>query len=155
MEFASSYSWCSRSWFSALHSSTKMLWVLNCFIIRFATAICLRINFTINSINLQAKDETRNFLESTIKEYRSSGKEADAVSLMWNQLQARFECCGVNSYNDFDRSEKWLANRSSRVVPESCCKLIDKLVIKLEDNNCPYAPTDRNSYYMKVRWFYL
>lgn len=98
----------------------------------------------------QAKDETKSFLETTIKDYRSGGKDADAVSLMWNQLQARFECCGVNSYNDFDRAEIWKANRTTRVVPESCCKLTDKLLIKLEDERCPFSPDDQNSYYLKV-----
>lgn len=70
---------------------------------------------------------------------------------MWNQLMARLECCGVNSYNDFETSSYWLANKGTRVVPESCCVLSDKTLLKPIDTNCPYTPSDINSNYMKVR----
>ena len=70
---------------------------------------------------------------------------------MWNQLMARLECCGVNSYNDFETSSYWLANKGSRVIPESCCFLSDKTLLKPMDSNCAYSPTDSNSNYMKVR----
>ncbi|CAH1716624.1 unnamed protein product [Chironomus riparius] len=99
------------------------------------------------------KDETESFLKTTIKEYKSSGKEKDGVTLMWNQLMAQFKCCGVNSYADFETSPFWLTNRGSRNVPEACCHLSDKALITPSDLNCPYSPSDENSYYMKVRLF--
>ncbi|XP_070501913.1 tetraspanin-18B isoform X1 [Chironomus tepperi] len=95
------------------------------------------------------KDETESFLKTTIKEYKSSGKEKDGVSLMWNQLMAQFQCCGVNSYSDFETSPFWLSNRGSRMVPEACCQLSDKTLITPSDLNCPYSPSDENSYYMR------
>lgn len=69
---------------------------------------------------------------------------------MWNQLMARLECCGVNSYNDFDSSSYWLANKGSRQAPEACCKLQDRTLLTPIDSNCAYSPSDSNSYYMKV-----
>ncbi|KAG5679470.1 hypothetical protein PVAND_009035 [Polypedilum vanderplanki] len=96
-----------------------------------------------------ARDETESFLRSTIKEYKSSGKEEDAVSLMWNQLMAQFQCCGVNSYSDFETSSFWVNNKGSRTIPEACCQLSDKTLIKPLDLNCPYSPSDINSYYMR------
>lgn len=69
---------------------------------------------------------------------------------MWNQLMARLECCGVNSYNDFETSSFWLANKGSRVIPEACCFLSDKTLLKPLDVHCPSSPTDSNSNYMKV-----
>lgn len=111
-----------------------------------------RINFSqlFSNSNWQAKDETQNFLKATIREYKSSATEADGPTLMWNTLMGRLECCGVSSYNDFDTSSYWQTNKSSRVVPEACCKLSDKTLLKPVDNNCPYSPSDSNSYYMKV-----
>lgn len=100
---------------------------------------------------IKAKDEAQNFLKSTIRDYKSSAKESDGATLMWNQLMARLECCGVNSYNDFDTSSYWLANKGSRQAPEACCKLQDKTLLTPIDSNCAYSPSDSNSYYMKVR----
>lgn len=90
-------------------------------------------------------------MKSTIKEYRSSGKEKDGISLMWNQLMAQFQCCGVDSYSDFETSPFWLQNKGSRTIPDACCKLSDKTLLIPIDHNCPYTPSDANSYYMKVR----
>lgn len=69
---------------------------------------------------------------------------------MWNQLMAQFKCCGVNSYSDFEQSQLWLQNKSSRQIPEACCVLADKTLLTPQDLNCPYSPSDINSYYMKV-----
>jgi len=68
---------------------------------------------------------------------------------LWNQLMARLECCGVSSYKDFEQSPSWLANKGSRTVPEACCMLSDRTLLKPQDSNCPYSPNDLNSYYMK------
>lgn len=100
---------------------------------------------------LKAKEEAQNFLKSTIRDYKSSAKESDGANLMWNQLMARMECCGVNSYNDFETSSFWAANKGSRVAPEACCILSDKTLLTPVDNNCAYSPTDKNSFYMKVK----
>jgi tetraspanin-18 len=89
-------------------------------------------------------------LKSIIKDYKSSAKEQDRTTLFWNQMMAQFQCCGVNSYNDFDQSPTWQANKGSRTVPEACCKLADKTLLKPIDNNCPYSPNMENSYYMVV-----
>ena len=99
----------------------------------------------------QAKDEAQNFLKSSIRDYKSSAKESDGATLMWNQLMARMECCGVNSYNDFETSSFWAANKGSRLVPEACCVLKDKTLMIPVDSNCAYSPNDKNSFYMKVR----
>jgi len=96
-----------------------------------------------------AKDEAQTFLRSTIRDYRTSAKESNGETLMWNQLMARMECCGVNSYDDFESSQYWLDNKGSRTVPEACCMLTDKTLLKPVDSNCPYSPSDSNSYYMK------
>lgn len=65
---------------------------------------------------------------------------------------AQFKCCGVNSYSDFESSPFWVQNKSSRQIPEACCVLSDRTLIKPQDLNCPYAPSEMNSFYMKVSW---
>lgn len=128
--------------------------VVFCFAIIYKDVVGL-INYLvdINWIKLfqKAKDEAQNFLKTTISDYKSSAKESDGSTLMWNQLMARLECCGVNSYNDFETSTFWVANRGSRQIPEACCALSDKTLLKPYDTNCPFSPSDTNSNYMKVK----
>lgn len=99
---------------------------------------------------LKAKEEVQNFFKATIKEYKTSEKESDGPTLMWNQMMARLECCGVNNYNDFDTSTFWQINKGSRVAPDACCILTDKIQLTPKDTQCPFNPSESNSYYMKV-----
>lgn len=85
-----------------------------------------------------------------MKEYQSSAKETDAVTLMWNQLMAQFKCCGVEDYKDFETSSFWLANKGNRTIPEACCVLAEKTLLKPVDQSCVYTPTDVNSYFEQV-----
>lgn len=55
------------------------------------------------------------------------------------------ECCGVDSYRDFDRSNKW-TNYKNTSIPAACCKFEDKEHMVLADAQCPDHPTDSNSY---------
>jgi len=61
----------------------------------------------------------------------------------------QMKCCGVDSYEDFRESKKWI--EANKTVPEACCVLegdIAKFQPKLK--NCPYNPSDTNSYWKKV-----
>lgn len=86
----------------------------------------------------------------TVKEYQSSAKETDAVTLMWNQLMAQFKCCGVEDYKDFETSSFWLENKGNRTIPEACCVLTEKALLKPLDPTCVYTPSDVNSYFEQV-----
>ncbi|KAF5270384.1 hypothetical protein FQR65_LT05572 [Abscondita terminalis] len=90
-----------------------------------------------------AEEETRNFLKTTIKKYYASGNRTDAVSLMWNHLQAQLSCCGVDNYKDFADAPKW---DKTKVVPESCCVLVDKGTFKPLSPSCTSYPDASNSY---------
>ncbi|CAO1373824.1 unnamed protein product [Diamesa serratosioi] len=94
-----------------------------------------------------ARDETKQFLVKTVKEYQSSAKETDAVTLMWNQLMAQFKCCGVEDYKDFETSSFWLENKGNRTIPEACCVLAEKALLKPLDQSCVYTPSETNSYF--------
>lgn len=60
------------------------------------------------------------------------------------------KCCGVDDYRDFDLSENWRNQKGSKQVPEACCKLENRA---LQDQNCPYDPSQRNSYFHDVSSF--
>lgn len=102
---------------------------------------------------MQAEEETRNFLKTSIKNYYASGNETNAVTLMWDHLQAQLSCCGVDNYKDFQHSEKWV--KSGKTIPESCCVLDDKTLFKQMTTTCNRSPNESNSYYMKVRYKFI
>lgn len=94
----------------------------------------------------KAEEETRNLLKTSIKTYYAAGNETDAVTLMWNHLQAQLQCCGVDNYRDFEQSEKWA--KTGKTVPESCCVLEgDKALFRPISSTCTRSPSDANSYY--------
>lgn len=78
-------------------------------------------------------------------------EHTDAVSLMWNHLMSEMECCGVESYQDFELSENWRNQRSGKKVPEACCLQSEK---RLKDERCPFEPTIYNSHLNKVKLFF-
>lgn len=58
-------------------------------------------------------------------------------------------CCGVDDYNDFQTSEKF--RQGNMTVPTTCCVLEgDFRKFTPKDPNCPYSPSEANSYYKTV-----
>lgn len=101
---------------------------------------------------LQARVETKNFLQSTISRYYSSAEQTDAVTLMWNHLMGEMRCCGVEDYRDFNLSEKWKEQADGRKVPEACCVLQKRNSVFIpQDDRCPYEPSATNSHFESVR----
>jgi len=96
----------------------------------------------------KAANETRTFLKSTLNNYYSGGNHTDAVTLMWNHLQAQLKCCGVDSHEDFANTA-WANYSADKVIPESCCVLKDFVTLKAESPTCTTSPNDVNSYYKK------
>lgn len=59
------------------------------------------------------------------------------------------KCCGVDSYEDFNESKKWI--EGGKKVPDACCVLEgDVAKFKPMSEMCPDVPTDINSYWKKV-----
>uniref|UniRef100_A0A914XM88 Tetraspanin n=1 Tax=Plectus sambesii TaxID=2011161 RepID=A0A914XM88_9BILA len=59
------------------------------------------------------------------------------IKITWDKMQQEFQCCGVDSYKDWFKSQRWPKNN---FVPDSCCDLshfpdgFSKDCGKLEDN---------------------
>ncbi|KAG0711149.1 Tetraspanin-1 [Chionoecetes opilio] len=99
----------------------------------------------------EAKQELQNFLKFSLREYYSTPDQANSMTVAWNVVMSKSECCGVNNYTDFKLATLWQANKSSNaVMPEACCKLQgDPLNLVPKDSFCPSQPTAENSYYDK------
>ncbi|GFR91988.1 tetraspanin [Elysia marginata] len=65
-------------------------------------------------------------LAASLKKYR--GHEFnDTISVFWNAIMWRFQCCGVDNYKDFSRSVRWpprtVGGKSVALeTPINCCK---------------------------------
>ncbi|KAG8316632.1 Tetraspanin [Homalodisca vitripennis] len=96
----------------------------------------------------KAEDETRKFLQTTIKDYYTPQRDkSDVVTLMWNYLMAQMSCCGLDSFEDF--SDKFKEENSTQLIPAACCVLegdIRRFTPKFP--NCTTSPSYANSYYM-------
>lgn len=54
------------------------------------------------------------------------------------------DCCGVDSYKDFEQAHKWISMKNT-TIPAACCKFEDKTDMVLIDKQCPLSPSDSNS----------
>jgi tetraspanin-18 len=116
--------------------------------------IILLVEITVGCLTVaykpKAEEETRKLLKSTIDKYYSTPENKDAVTLMWDHLQATLKCCGVNNYTDYQSATNW--STSGKVIPESCCVLEgDPLNLKPLAPSCVTSPNAVNSYYKQVR----
>uniref|UniRef100_A0A182YBU8 Tetraspanin n=1 Tax=Anopheles stephensi TaxID=30069 RepID=A0A182YBU8_ANOST len=92
---------------------------------------------------------TKNYLQSTISNYYTSNdsNQTDAVTLTWNYMMSELHCCGVDDYRDFALSEKWNESKGDKLIPAACC--VQTALFQPQDKNCPFAPTESNSYFKK------
>ncbi|KAH3710157.1 tetraspanin-18-like [Dreissena polymorpha] len=101
--------------------------------------------------------EVKSFLkESIISTYQGKVDTNEEFSLGLDYAKVYFQCCGIDSYTDFNGATKW--NRAVNPlinfpmeIPPTCCKLKDKDAFLKDqlydpiDPNCPYVPNDTNS----------
>ncbi|XP_058062806.1 tetraspanin-9 [Anopheles bellator] len=98
----------------------------------------------------RARTETKNYLQTTISNYYTSNdrnQTADAVTLMWDYMMSELHCCGVDDYRDFSLSEKWNESKRDKIIPVACC--VQTSLFQPQDQNCPFSPTESNSYFKK------
>lgn len=98
----------------------------------------------------KVKNETKQFLQSTITTYYSTDEHRDVVTLMWNNVMVQMSCCGVNDFKDFETSSNWLNGKGNGTIPEACCILLNSTIFKPKDPSCSQYPNDSNSFYKNV-----
>lgn len=106
----------------------------------------------------KVEDELKDFLKKNINDtYQGKIDTNEEFSLGLDYAQVYFQCCGIDSYKDFEGATQWKHNATEK-IPLTCCKLKDKddflknQKAELVDNNCPYNPTPTNSNIEKPCW---
>jgi len=90
-------------------------------------------------------------LKKTLKE--DYEKESNSsLTKGWNYVMTRFECCGVDGYEDFSNATYWITSTNVTVdkqeVPLACCKAPEQVTERLPGNqSCPTHPNINNSNY--------
>ncbi|XP_028821837.1 tetraspanin-18-like isoform X2 [Denticeps clupeoides] len=64
---------------------------------------------------------TREYFTRELKRHYQGSNSSDVLSSTWNAIMSTFDCCGVNSPEDFDDSLFRLLNQN-KIVPEVCCQ---------------------------------
>jgi len=101
----------------------------------------------------QADHQTRVILRQNINEYYGNSNHRNPVTIGWDLVMSKMDCCGVNNFTDFQTAR--LFNQQNRddknnvVVPAACCILDPDHppgVFIPADENCQKTPTTTNSY---------
>ena len=113
--------------------------------------------------------QVRTTLKRSLTENYTINQARDPVTLIWDLVMSRMECCGVNDYTDFQNAAKFqsevLAEGLGRKIPDSCCaKNVTNLSVSdenlsdwngntqiLESDQCISLPSRSNSYMYQVR----
>jgi tetraspanin-18 len=104
-------------------------------------AVSLAANYPI-----EAKEKTRAVLKSSIKQYYAA-EEKTSVAVAWDYTMSYMQCCGVDSYEDFQESN-WTQANNNKKIPEACCILEgDISKFQPKDPKCTQSPSDSNSYW--------
>ena len=90
-------------------------------------------------------------LKDTLDQYGNNTR----IDYMWNEIQSKFECCGIGSiengddvgrfkdgYLDWKFAKNWqsiLKDSNNATVPESCCKIIENGCGKYRPANKRYT----------------
>uniref|UniRef100_A0AAX7V1X5 Tetraspanin n=1 Tax=Astatotilapia calliptera TaxID=8154 RepID=A0AAX7V1X5_ASTCA len=64
---------------------------------------------------------TREYFTKELKKHYQGYNNSDVFTSTWNAIMTTFDCCGVNSPEDFKESMFRMMNQN-HVVPEACCQ---------------------------------
>ncbi|RXN21604.1 exostosin-2 [Labeo rohita] len=75
---------------------------------------------------------TRDYFTKELKTHYQGTNSTDVFTSTWNAIMTTFDCCGVNSAEDFDDQSLYRQLNPSRLVPEVCCQRNDLMMNKEE-----------------------
>ncbi|KTF76070.1 hypothetical protein cypCar_00030437 [Cyprinus carpio] len=75
---------------------------------------------------------TRDYFTKELKAHYQGTNSTDVFTSTWNAIMTTFDCCGVNSAEDFDDQSLFRLVNHSRLVPEVCCQRNDLMMSKEE-----------------------
>lgn len=65
------------------------------------------------------KDDIKNQMKISLKQYNTTGKEG--VTKIWDTMQQEYHCCGVDEFHDWE--VRFNTTSTPKAVPDSCCKV--------------------------------
>ncbi|XP_017334411.1 tetraspanin-18a isoform X2 [Ictalurus punctatus] len=71
---------------------------------------------------------TRDYFTKELKAHYQGSNNTEVFTATWNTIMATFECCGVNSADDFDQQSLFRRLNPGRAVPEVCCLRNEQLM---------------------------
>lgn len=92
---------------------------------------------------------TRDYFTKELKAHYRSSNSTDAFTETWNTIMSTFECCGVNSAEDFDQRSVFRQRNPNRTMPEVCCQSSDQ-VMNVEECLRGVIPTHTKGCYSAV-----
>lgn len=105
-------------------------------LVTLITSVVFWIIFVSCFYNIYTKNEnTRIYLKKNLQE--RYGQEDDFMTFLLNYLMVQYECCGVDSQQDFVYS-KWRTSHSNQSFPIHCCKLANKTRLYPKYEDCPF-----------------
>ncbi|PVD32543.1 hypothetical protein C0Q70_07983 [Pomacea canaliculata] len=119
-----------------------------------AVALALVLTLAATSVALAyrtvvAEELLAKLRDSLITRYQGYITSDDQFSRAMDFAQVEFQCCGVNSWQDYNLTTNWTV-RSSAVVPLTCC-ILDRDAYRkenfyvLQDMACARSPNSTNS----------
>jgi tetraspanin-18 len=126
-------------------------------IIIFALQVAAIILVTV--YKSEADTHTKKILEKTLNNEYKVVSERNAVTVGWDLIMTKMECCGVSGSKDFSKSKSFtegvIKEAQNRKVPEACCILEPNIadtshsVLTPADPTCITDPNSTNSYLNK------
>jgi hypothetical protein len=102
-------------------------------------------------IAIASKNEMRIAIRETIKttfskyDYWYQRQDRNGLTLMWDRIMEKFQCCGVDNSTDFLFILDWHTTEHMK-VPEACCNFTVIKYTQQNRDNCVILPTTVNSY---------
>ncbi|CAH2042575.1 unnamed protein product, partial [Iphiclides podalirius] len=104
------------------------------FLVTVASAAAFWLFFVTGVYGVYSGDpHTRAYLGSTIRTHYGDG--GDLLSVLWDHLMLRYECCGASGHADFAQS-KWRETHPDELFPVQCCTLVNKTTLTPLDPDC-------------------
>ena len=69
------------------------------------------------SFSSHVTQQLRDALHDSLKRYNLTDHQLHTNK--WDDIQTRFQCCGINNYTDWENSRFY--NQTGNMVPDSCC----------------------------------
>ncbi|KAM9461841.1 tetraspanin-18a isoform 1-T1 [Clarias gariepinus] len=84
---------------------------------------------------------TRDYFTKELKAHYQGSNNTDVFTATWNTIMNTFECCGVNSADDFDQQSLFRHLNPGRAVPEVCCLNNEQMMMNADEclrGNMPF-----------------